>query len=943
VRRHAKAAILGSTLGSDARRVLFGRVSGAADGSGRPSGQLLLLAALVSAFLLVPAAIASAVEITVHLEGSGTGTVKSADWGIECSNTPGQEKLTPADCSADIPPFTFVPFSASPDFRSLIGTWSGVNTFECDSKPSCQGLTLFEPEELQVEFQALPDPPVVDSGVASNVSASGATLEGTVNPNSTDFPIQECFYEIGATTSYGRNEECQPSSIPAGTSAVPVSARFGLLAPGTTYHYRLVTSNAGGFARGGDRTFTTSPGTGEPCPNASIRIQQGATFLPDCRAFEMVSPPFKNSQPADLSPTVSQVLSPDGNTASWTSKGVFADALASSNGSSYVSKRTGSGWKTFSTLPPFSLAATGGGPSSPPTLASADLSRAVNCGKVVPATRFNEIDSISTFTCAIWSPESGWAAMPSFAPYNKGANLTGFNALFLGEGGASADLSTIVFSGRGYRFLPGDTATGENPTLYSISGLGGPSPKLALVNVDNGGNLIGPSSTPSVGGSQSKYLAVSSAGSTIYFTATPTGGVPTLYARTEAFAGGTPGSPVTVAISDPSPAECGSCDPTVQPGEFVGASEDGSRAYFTTEQQLVDADTDSTADLYRYDFDAPAGHRLVQVSAGGSGDLTPGSGAEVVGVLQTDRNADTAYFIAKGLLTTFPNTLGQTAEAGAFNLYRVERSAANPTGRTSFVAKVSPSDEHSLTASDGPSQTTPDGRYLVFSTRAALAPDDLDSAADVYRYDAATGSLVRISIANPADPGSNNGNTEGMDATIAGPYRGSGLPGSTGQAVSDDGSYVAFATAEQLQSSDLNTKRDAYVWHDGTVGLVSDGQESGGAFKAALTPSGSEVMFVTPAQILPQDTDDLEDVYVARIDGGFPYVPPAPSCDTNEACRGSAPPPPAASSTGSATFSGPGNEKSSAKHRKKHRKKNRKHRARRHHAHKKQTTTRSHG
>src|SRR5450759_1534759 len=36
----------------------------------------------------------------------------------------------------------------------------------------------------------------------------------------------------------------------------------------------------------------------EPCPNEAIREQQGVTYLPDCRAFEQVTPAHKGANDA---------------------------------------------------------------------------------------------------------------------------------------------------------------------------------------------------------------------------------------------------------------------------------------------------------------------------------------------------------------------------------------------------------------------------------------------------------------------------------------------------------------------------------------------------------------------------------------------------------------------------------------------------------------------
>src|SRR5206468_1080131 len=60
----------------------------------------------------------------------------------------------------------------------------------------------------------------------------------------------------GTSTSYGSQTGSQ--SAGSGTSPVSVFANVSGLSPSTTYHFRLVASNAGGTTQGSDQTFTTS-------------------------------------------------------------------------------------------------------------------------------------------------------------------------------------------------------------------------------------------------------------------------------------------------------------------------------------------------------------------------------------------------------------------------------------------------------------------------------------------------------------------------------------------------------------------------------------------------------------------------------------------------------------------------------------------------------------
>jgi hypothetical protein len=96
-------------------------------------------------------------------------------------------------------------------------------------------------------------PPVAITGSASGVSAGGATLHGTVNPNGL---ATSYHFEIGKTAAYGS----QTPSVSAGSGDADVAAAQAIagLEPNTTYHYRLRATNASGTALGADRTFKTS-------------------------------------------------------------------------------------------------------------------------------------------------------------------------------------------------------------------------------------------------------------------------------------------------------------------------------------------------------------------------------------------------------------------------------------------------------------------------------------------------------------------------------------------------------------------------------------------------------------------------------------------------------------------------------------------------------------
>ncbi len=111
--------------------------------------------------------------------------------------------------------------------------------------------------------------PQVSTAAATNVTSSGVTLNGTVNPESQSTTYQ---FQYGATTSYGSVIPASPASAGSGTSAVNESANLTGLSANTTYHYRITATNAAGTSNGSDQQFTTSARAQAP-----VVVTQAAT------------------------------------------------------------------------------------------------------------------------------------------------------------------------------------------------------------------------------------------------------------------------------------------------------------------------------------------------------------------------------------------------------------------------------------------------------------------------------------------------------------------------------------------------------------------------------------------------------------------------------------------------------------------------------------------
>jgi hypothetical protein len=111
-------------------------------------------------------------------------------------------------------------------------------------------------------------PPTLDGSpaYASVITTTGATLNGTLNPNSS---ATSYHFEYGTDTSYGSSTPSTDAG--AGAADQPVTAGLTGLIAGMTYHFRLVADNgAGGVQHGADGVFSTAPGTPVSATEVSV-------------------------------------------------------------------------------------------------------------------------------------------------------------------------------------------------------------------------------------------------------------------------------------------------------------------------------------------------------------------------------------------------------------------------------------------------------------------------------------------------------------------------------------------------------------------------------------------------------------------------------------------------------------------------------------------------
>ena len=129
-----------------------------------------------------------------------------------------------------------------------------------EQRYSALGLSVVIPEfETYInDFLSLTATAPIPVGLpATNITNSGATLNGTVNPNSSSTVVT---FEYGLTTEYGSAVTALQSPL-SGHTNTSVSVEVSDLNPGTTYHFRVKAENELGTIYSDDILFrTTSTG-----------------------------------------------------------------------------------------------------------------------------------------------------------------------------------------------------------------------------------------------------------------------------------------------------------------------------------------------------------------------------------------------------------------------------------------------------------------------------------------------------------------------------------------------------------------------------------------------------------------------------------------------------------------------------------------------------------
>jgi hypothetical protein len=745
------------------------------------------------------------------------------------------------------------------------------------------------------------EPPLsVDSESVSGVTDTGATVRAEINPLGVDTTYQFKYVDdaafLGSGFAGATVVPVSPVDLGSGSSDVAASVDLTGLSPGTKYHFQVIGTNS----------FGTVPGKAKSFVTLSAPASSG---LPDGRGYELVSPVDMAGGEVHnaLCSLCTTQAAPDGNEMAYFSLISFPGSAGP--GDNYIASRGAGGWSTQALLPP----------QAPGTTLelelfigySSDLSRAVllngggqaggDAGQddppLVPGTTSGGLPLCSA--TPLVTPCSGelpnaqnlfvrdnsngtYQLVDSLAGAKAGVTPSGSPPSATFDGG-SADLSHVVFdentSGGGLTNSPQLAPAGDN--LYDWSA--GTVNLVGMLPASGATTCSGAACSPvgggTLGGSGRVLHAVSANGSTVVFTDNGD-----LYARV---------NDSTTTQLDAVQGGSGSGGG----GQFMDASTDGSVVLFTDAGSagLTSDTVAGDTNLYEYNFNAPAGHQLT--------DLTnAGSIAGVDGVVGASSDGSYVYFVAHGV----PNSNNE-------NLYVYHSGTTtcpgggSATNNTCLVAMLNGGDSSDWSGSYT-ARVTPDGTHLAFNSIDRLTGYDNTDAStgsadtEVFLYDASSGALVCASC-NPS--GANPIGSSQLDPIEP------GLLGGGNEYVqhnlSDDGSRLFFDSGDALSPRDTNGKQDVYEWENGQIYRISTGSSVDDSTFLDASANGDNVFFVTRQQLVPQATDaDRFDLYDARVGGGFPAPVSTPPC-TGDACKPAPTPPPAPPTVATVSFVGPGN------------------------------------
>ncbi len=760
-------------------------------------------------------------------------------------------------------------------------------------------------------------PPTIVSQYATSADSDGATLKAQINPRFWPDTTYRVEYGTGKCSEGGCPSSTASSLLGQAVNANVTTTGVTLigLQANTTYHYRFVSQSSGGgpttgVGAGEEATFTTPavpvpPPNPDLCANASFRAGRSAS-LPDCRAYEMVSPVEKNN--ADVFALFNSIgdradfdqSAVSGEKITYSVARAFGDSQSAPYTSQYIASRDPQGWSSHSISPPRGLSITGNASlDSSFTAFSPDLCDAWLSHDTDPPLAEGAAEGFANLYRRRNCGEEGYEAITTAKPPTPETIPATYEPRLQG---VSADGSRAVF--RAGAKLTANAASGVKQQCYeafagklrlvSLLPAGPPSKLDCSIGSDNAGIRQG-----------SLSHAVSDDGSRIFWTAGAAVSAGQVFVRID-------GKNPTVAVSEAGEALSG----VSQESRFLTASPDGSKAIYSTGSISA-----GKADLYEFVVDSKSTHLIAH---------------RFKGLLGAGDDASRIYFVSEEALGGL-NAEGRSAAGGEPNLYLHEAG-----GGLTFIGTLSTADvllsggtaksPVSLEPRNHAARVSPDGEHAAFlSTGSPTGFDNTDANsgepdAEVYVYDAQAQSLHCVSCDPSGIRPSGREVAEGINAGV-GLWAAALIPGQYqlygSRPLSTDGRRLFFESFEALVPHDSNRTLDVYEWEapgagsceesspaysapsGGCLSLISSGQSSAASEFIDASVDGSDVFIRTGQSLVGQD-QGLIDLYDARVGGGFPLPQGPPAACEGEACQSPSAPPndPTAAS---ASFEGGGN------------------------------------
>jgi hypothetical protein len=736
----------------------------------------------------------------------------------------------------------------------------------------------------------------------TNITSTSVTINGSINPDGVPATYQ---FQYGTSLNYGSVTPSVPLSAGSDHTIHDFAANLEKLAPESTYHYRIIATNANGTSYGTDETFETA------APPAPV-VQ-----LPDDRGYEKVSSaanadsdvyqdlPY-NLEPYEGSSTeLPFLVAPDGNAVAYVggpSERGGIGAEGGGVGNQYVATRDAAGrWEASNVDPPsndlqdFPVFS-----GFSPDLSVGFVSSAANppLAPEAPGEAYEDLYaknfSSGVYTSLIHSKPEHRAKVEFGSPGLPGNQFAAASGRRVAYAGSSVNLSHDLFMANDTltsNALDGgvkennlyDTSNGST-VLVNVLPDGGTEPNAtfggARLTVDYEYNGIN-ANYPMFGHD------ISEDGSRIFWTDLATGD---LYVREN-------------DTAPESPLEGGRCAvPTdactvliAEKAQYWNATPDGSKVLYT-----------KAGDLYEYDL-----------QTGQATDLAPDGG--VHGIVAASTDLSFVYFAAEAVLA--PGAEPQTCEEYEYssalcNLYAVHigepiRFIGAAVGSDNFAepnTALHYAGDWQGDLGDAEAEVTLDGTHLLFTSKSNLTGYQSNKAGEVFMYDYASGEIHCLScIPNGKQP---NQILYQSSAFLPVSNVGTTLP----HWMSDDGNRVFFDTLDGLVPQDTNRKTDVYEWerdgsgscadNGGCIYLLSDGTSPEGSYLIGASTSGDDVFITTRGKLVPEDENENIDVYDIRA-GAVP--PPVSSRCTGSGCQGVPATPPVFATPPSVTYNGVGN------------------------------------